>query len=259
MLDDELLEEFMHGFFGYGSFVAPFWFIGMEEGGGTSHDEIAARLNAWKQRGKRALEDLPAYHDAFAAMLPEDKRKSITKFFGEEPSLQATWKRIIRVLFAATGIDTNEDNIGAFQRNGLGRQSGNTCVAELLPLPSPSSDRWDFYSEQSSIPYLANRDAYSERLRPERIRYLREKIREGKPKAVIFYGIKYLRWWREIANTKFTREGIFSLHTAVANSILFVVMLHPTPSRGALSDDYFDQVGKAVCAKLKLLEKPAPN
>lgn len=53
VLDDALLEEWMAGFYGYGRFEAPYWFIGPGEGGCKSSDDVAIRLTAWRARGKR--------------------------------------------------------------------------------------------------------------------------------------------------------------------------------------------------------------
>ncbi|MBC8136283.1 MAG: hypothetical protein H8F28_10385 [Fibrella sp.] len=45
-LNNDQTQEFCNGFLGYGNLSAPLWFIGMEEGGGKSESEIAARLDA---------------------------------------------------------------------------------------------------------------------------------------------------------------------------------------------------------------------
>ena len=39
-IDHKLLESYMTGFYGYGNESALYWFIGLEEGGGNSLDEI---------------------------------------------------------------------------------------------------------------------------------------------------------------------------------------------------------------------------
>jgi hypothetical protein len=52
-LDESLLQEFMSNFYGYGNYAAPYWFIGMEEGGGDTIEEITRRLTVWDQRGRR--------------------------------------------------------------------------------------------------------------------------------------------------------------------------------------------------------------
>jgi hypothetical protein len=51
------LDDFAHRFYGYGNYGGPFWFVGMEEGGGDSSEEIARRLSAWAARGRCELED----------------------------------------------------------------------------------------------------------------------------------------------------------------------------------------------------------
>ncbi len=38
-LDELLLEEFIHTFFGYGDYQAEYWFVGMGESGGNSFNE----------------------------------------------------------------------------------------------------------------------------------------------------------------------------------------------------------------------------
>jgi hypothetical protein len=39
----------MRGFHGYGNLGAKYWFIGLEEGGGTSLDEVRLRLKTWDE------------------------------------------------------------------------------------------------------------------------------------------------------------------------------------------------------------------
>lgn len=56
--DDELLLAYMDGFYGYGNYQAPYWFVGMEEGGGDSSADVSSRLKIWNERGRQELEDL---------------------------------------------------------------------------------------------------------------------------------------------------------------------------------------------------------
>jgi len=44
MFNDEILEAFISGFYGCGNPGARLWFVGMEEGGGGSREQIARRL-----------------------------------------------------------------------------------------------------------------------------------------------------------------------------------------------------------------------
>jgi hypothetical protein len=61
--DDQLLLDFMNAFYGYGNYKAPYWFIGMEEGGGDSFEEVTKRLSVWDRRGRRELEDAAEYFE----------------------------------------------------------------------------------------------------------------------------------------------------------------------------------------------------
>ena len=62
MLDDGLLKAYIDGFYGYGSYQAPYWFIGMEPGGEVTLDEMEARLQTWDGAGRPELEELRGYH-----------------------------------------------------------------------------------------------------------------------------------------------------------------------------------------------------
>ena len=44
MLNDRLLNDFISSFFGYGNYRGDCWFIGMEEGGGGTLDEVSRRF-----------------------------------------------------------------------------------------------------------------------------------------------------------------------------------------------------------------------
>ena len=92
-LDGRLLTDFADSFYGYGTYKAPFWFVGMGEGGGGLVAQINARLEAWRLRGRREVEDLRSFHEAFG----------MVKFFQSPAVLQPTWNKLIRVVLSATG------------------------------------------------------------------------------------------------------------------------------------------------------------
>jgi len=176
MFDDQLLEDFAQNFYGYGNYKADYWFIGMEEGGGNSVTDISSRLNAWIKRGRRELENLAGYHAEFG----------ISNLFGPNHKLQSTWGKLIRVLLSAKGPLPTIDEVRKYQGLHLGRSSGDTCLLELLPLPSPSTNNW-LYGQHSQLPYLTNRETYKQMFITLRIALLKDRIIEHGPKVVIFY------------------------------------------------------------------------
>ena len=82
MLDDALVTSFMSGFYGYGSYSANYWFVGMEEGGAGSAEEIVTHLEHWDRRGREELEDLRDFQVT----------KGNVDYFTGTPKLQGTWR-----------------------------------------------------------------------------------------------------------------------------------------------------------------------
>jgi len=237
MIDDTLLQEFMQGFYGYGSFNAPFWFIGMEEGGGGSQDDIRKRLEAWDARGHRELEDVTGYHRAFG----------ITRHWDEPVKLQPTWNKLIRVLMSIKNLKPSPSDLKEYQKDHLGRENDETCLLELMPLPSPGTSKW-LYRDISSLPHLANRQSYLEEVAPIRIRHIRSQIASCNPPLVLFYGLGYMSYWQEIAGVTLEQQKLEGIYCARTKKTLFVAMKHPAAH--STGNEYFWQVGKWISAQL---------
>lgn len=239
MLDDTLLEAYINSFYGYGNSTAKYWFVGMEEGGGNSLEEIETRLNLWDKRGRNELEDLFEYHQALGVL----------KYFGEKPKTQSTWKYLIRLLLSAENqpftLDKLIDEIKSYQANQLGRKAGETALIELLPLPSPSVNQWT-YGEWSSLPYLNTRKSYRAYCLPKRIRFLQQRILDCQPRHVIFYGSGYATYWEAIADTKFQpiEVGNFQAYVGKKSGTRFVMTVHPA-ARG-ITYEYFEKIGELI-------------
>jgi hypothetical protein len=178
-LDTALLRPYADTFYGYGHYGAPFWFVGMEEGGGDVIERVHARLRAWDTRGGQELEDLKPFSRAFG----EGRW-----FDGPRPRLQPTWSRLIRILLAAEGRDLSRESVRRYQAEQLGRSAGDTALLELLPLPSPSAGQWN-YGDWSPLPQLVTRPLYRQYYSSRRADYLRGKREERRPVAVLYYSL----------------------------------------------------------------------
>jgi hypothetical protein len=212
------VEPFIERFFGYGTWSAPVWFIGMEEGGGSSLAEVETRIETWRARGANELENLAEFHRAIG----------VTRHFGGRPALQRTWAKLIHVLFGLRGEVADTERVRIYQATRLGRHGGETALIELLPLPSPSTRDW-LYREISDIPYLATRESYRQHVAPLRVWRLRERIAQHRPQVVIFYGVAYRDWWSRIEGEPGTK---------------FVTIPHPA-SYGMTNQDFYD-LGAAI-------------
>lgn len=239
--DDQLLNEFAHNFYGYGSYSGKFWFIGMEEGGGDSSSEVTKRLETWANRGKREIDDVAEYLTAVG----------ITHLHNDHPELQSTWCGLIRILLSSEGETPTTEQVREYQKTSLGRLNGNTYLAELFPLPSPSLGHW-LYAEHSTLPYLANRKAYRQTCLAFRSAHFRKRISEYRPAVVVFYGLSYRRYWQAIADVDLLQETN-GVYTGRDGKTLFILARHPADRRAA--NEYFHQTGRFIRANMSPLNR----
>jgi hypothetical protein len=233
MLNDQLLEDFMKGFYGFGSYQAQYWFIGMEEGGGNSYDAISRQLGIWDKWGKQELLDVAEYA----------REMKITQWYDGQARLQPTWKHLIRIFLSAESRPTDKESIRHYQKNYWGTKSGNTCLLELLPLPAPSTNSW-IYKEISSLPYMINRQTYREHIVNTRIGHFQNRIREFRPKVVVFYGSVYDSYWKTVARTDSWDISATGVRFKSKNPTTFISSVHPV-AHGATNECFFN-IGKFI-------------
>jgi hypothetical protein len=181
MIERERLRAFMQGFYGYGTYSAPFWLIGIEEGGGASCDEIERRLAAWEAHGRPAVDDLATFHEA-------------AKIAIDTASPQSTWGPLIQLVLTATNSPATPAVILEYQRTFLGRRGGETCLLELLPLPKRNARDWR-YDLWTDLPELRNRAQYERSSIPHRSDSIIRALNENRPRVALFYGRR--KFWRQ--------------------------------------------------------------
>ena len=230
MLEREILLSYMHNFYGYGAWTARLWFVGMEEGGGNTLDEIQRRLAAWDQTNE--LADLYEFH----RNLPD------APWFGTHPRIQKTWGKLIRIALCAEGRPPTTEDVRRYQRDELGRRDGSTALIELFPLPSPSTQHWTY--SQCNIAEIATRECYRDAIAEHRINAIRDRIRTARPRAIIFYGREYRQYWERIAQTPFTRHVDRPFDVALTGSTIFILAPHPV-ARGVTNAE-FCEIGRVI-------------
>jgi hypothetical protein len=238
--NDEILEKRIGTFYGYGNYDGKYWFIGMEEAGGGNFENINFRINTWEKRGKNEIDDVAEYHEDMGWW---DKK------------IQRTWNGLIRILLSAKGIENiDREDVREYQFNKLGRKNAETCLLELFPLPSTSIDDW-IYTQHSQLPFLSDRDKYTNYCLEKRINHISHKIKEYQPQVVVFYGTGYEYSWRKIADIEFQRIEFASTETSKKhhffigehNQTVFVIAKHPVAF--GVTNDYFHYIGKSIADK----------
>jgi len=232
-LNDDLLEHFMTTLYGSGNYAGDYWFVGMEEGGGSDLDQVTARLNSWKELGETELVDI--YEFQIRINYPE--------YFTDPVKLQRTWMQQARIILASKGVTAFTSAVKDYQRDIIGRLTSETCLLELLPLPSPSTAVWN-YEYWSNLPFLKDRKSYREYCIPWRTEHIRSRISIYKPKIVVFLGLSYLGYWQAVAgqSVRFVDKGDY--WAGQADGTNYVVAKHPATK--GLSNAYFEKIGSYI-------------
>lgn len=237
MIDQELITDFASSFYGYGNLDAALWFIGMEEGGGATLENVQSRLTVWDRCGRPSVTDVAEMHFAIGE----------ARLFQPGAPTQPTWRGLIRLTLAAQNLPSSIEDIRAYQISRFARSDGDVASLELLPLPSPSLKTWN-YPRWCSLPSLATRDTYIEDFLPLRVKKLKSLIASKKPKFVVFYGASYHSYWEEISQVKLTGEAFPK--TGINGATRFFVMPHPSArarngGKGNVSD-IFQTTGGSI-------------
>jgi hypothetical protein len=174
MVDPEILAEWNSTFFGYGSWSAPYWFIGLEEGGVDSAADFEHRVNVWNDSGQPDLLDLHDFH----------RKIWHPEYCRIDAALQPTWRQLMRTLFAAKREAATDRQLRHYQAFELGRSGGETALLELSPLPARSvNDRWFQRNDASSLDFIDLEEM--KEIRRER---LTAKMDRYQPRSVLCYG-----------------------------------------------------------------------
>ncbi len=225
----EGLNRYLSDFLGYGSETPNYIFVGMEEGGGESLDNISTRLKVWPKYGQKALVPLREFSIDLG----------FSDFFKEKPKSQPTWRALIKILLSLKGEDLSLNTIKEFQKIKLGSENSDHAIIELMPLPSPSTKDWP-YENLADYPILRTRELYFNKLLEERISLLKKFILTSKPKVVVFYGYTYREHWEKVCDLDLREIQPNDFLYGTDSKIHYLVTKHPA---SFIKKDYFEGIG----------------
>jgi hypothetical protein len=233
-----LIDSFVHRHFGFGNPSGKYWLIGMEEGCGDDRAELFRRFQIWDELGQNEIDDVAEYH----------LRLGIPEFFQDPVKLQYTWAHLIRLVLSTESRPSDVAAVKSYQKDYLGRPDGETCLLELMPLPSPSLGIWP-YGEWTGLPYLNSREEYRQTCIPWRVARLREMIRTFCPPVIVFYGTSYRMLYEQAIGYSFGQEEEGAKWAVDGDGkTLFLLVKHPA-ARG-VNAAYFEQVGQEIRRRL---------
>lgn len=244
MLDSNKLKTYIANYYGFGNWNSKIWFIGMEEGGGNSLEEVQRRLESWHSNPNNLI-DNKAHH----------QRIGLAQFF-EKGTPQKTWWKLIRFKLSLeeklSGNHSKDiEMIRDIQKNSWGRLTSDNALLDLFPLPSPGEGDWLYGTlKWTDIDYLQSRFSYKEKLKEKRTQFIKDKIKTHRPKVVVFYSKDYTRYWNEIAECDFNSDKA-NTFVEKKNSMTYLskdntcYVLVPQPSY-AWANSFWDNAGIAV-------------
>jgi len=192
-------------FYGYGRWSAPYWFIGLEQGGTDNH----RRAQAFKELQSDGLCDCKKFHIEIG----------VTDLHGENAKVQKTWGRLMMTLMSFLGT---KENLLSYQREEWGMVNGKTCVIELSGLAAAG-----LHIEVDRRSYLA-----------ERIDFISRKLRENRPQLAVMYGFTRQNDFETIAGCGLVRGGVVE-----NQGTLFVYTNHPTHRLLGNNDEAWRKLG----------------
>ena len=179
MIDDATLVEYADTFRTYGNRSGRHWFLGLEEGGAEGAADIERRLEGWVEAGRPGIEALSDGTGTDAAAHFDASRPG-----GAKP--HPTWAAQIRVQLGIEGAPDTAAEIARRQAFEHGTADGDTCLLELLPLPSPSPSRW-LYGRLSREARFASRAACQAHYLEPRLARIDALVREHRPATLAMF------------------------------------------------------------------------
>jgi hypothetical protein len=196
LIKEELLHHWINNFYGYGSWQARFWFVGYEEGGGDTPQEVADKLtyffNTHAAGNSASLCDIRELyrHVTFTVWGPRaDKYANLYEYrFDHQAVLHGEWKNIIAFVHGFQNEPLPD--LLAYQKNLLALSSAKSeALLRLFPLPAHNHAWYYSWLDLPQLRFLKSRADYEEYVYEGRIHHILENIRIHKPEVVVMYGM----------------------------------------------------------------------
>ena len=196
-IEEKPLQHWMDHFYGYGLWRAKIWFVGYEESGGDTPEEVAEKLNYFyrthAEKNQETLCDLRELYRNVAARLDGPRADLFNNLydyrFGGQAIQHGVWKNLIA--FVHGYRNKKLPDLLAYQRESFASPSSYEAWIQLYPLPSPHNHAW-YYSwlDLPKFEFLKSRTQYQQHLYQIRIQSILQNIIIHKPEVVLMYGME---------------------------------------------------------------------
>jgi hypothetical protein len=185
--DEKPLKKYAMTFFGFGSWKADYWLVGLEERGATKDEfEFCKRYHAWKK-----MQDNGMVNDGLV-----DLGKFFEKCDIKNPKTpnwtNQTWQAI-HCICREAGLCIDELCACNARWGGADAKKGSCHVAliESMPFPAPSTREQDWPYAKWNLDCMKSREQCASKFLDARLKILTKMFETHKPKMVITYGRDY--------------------------------------------------------------------
>ncbi len=196
LIEEGPLLHWIDNFYGYGSWHAPFWFIGHEEGGGEVPEEVADKINYFQNAHHKPsgeLADIRELYKHVAFRWEGPKAGTYGNMYEYRFAKNATQHNVWKNLTAFKNGYLNKplpDMLSYQQRTFVSATKPGEALIQLYPLPGPHNHGWYYaWLEMPNLPWLKTRTLYQEHVYPQRIKTILSNISAHKPEVVLMYGM----------------------------------------------------------------------
>lgn len=176
---ENLVNDCLYNWLGYGNLNGPIWFMGMEEGG----------AEIWRQRTKTMTESLSIRGSFSLSMDFQHVWENLYNIPLETFKGPNVWRYMAAFLLSLEDIEPSSENIRefVFEKKKLGKLDGNHFLCEFLPLPRQSNNSIDEYKE-----IWNTNSEYINELAPKRFELIKNVLTEcNNVKLLVSYDKKF--------------------------------------------------------------------
>ena len=265
-IEERKLQHWINNFYGYGSWDARMWFIGYEEAGGETPEEVAEKLNyfykAHPPATTGALCDIRELYRHVTVRADDPKAGLFGNLyeyrFGSNAIRNNVWKNIIAFVHGYKREKLPDMLTYQKQDFALSSTQGEALIP-LYPLPSSHNHAW-YYSWLNllQLGFLRSRLQYEEHVYRSRMQTILANIKNNKPEVVLMYGMDSIHTLKESVHeffpdakftmVKATKRQIPQHHLAdLGGTLLLITTQIPTLRHNRIETGFdWEEFGKRV-------------
>lgn len=197
LIKEDALKHWIENFYGYGSWEARLWFIGHEEGGGDTPQEVGDKLDYFYRvhpPGNTApLCDIRELYKATSFTINGPRTDLFTTLYDYRFDAHAVqhgeWKNLIAFTYGYKN-EPLPDLLAHQKKEFTLASKKREALLRLFPLPAHNHAWYYSWLDLQHLDFLKTRAAYQEHVYTSRMQTILTNINTYKPEVVVMYGME---------------------------------------------------------------------